>query len=162
MIWAVLPAVIAGSSLSAGVNCTWMAESNQSCVHVIGCIEKPDRWTSDLSFKGYAQGWDAGTVNLEISDGQTCAGTWEGIGEDGIKSDIICSGSLQLTIDAIAIVDNDILSIGGRDNIDRDVRGWVGRLTDIETLVAQTTFARLTNRRTCYIDGYGQQPQVKD
>lgn len=162
MIRLILPAVILGTPLLAEDNCEWIAESAQSCVHVIGCVEKPRFWTSDMSFTGRADGWDHGTVTLDMSDGQTCEGTWETVGDDGLSGQITCSGSLEIDVQGITPVNDGILQFGGTDNQARDVRGWVGRFGDIETLVTQTTRERLTNMRTCFIIGHGMQPPGKN
>jgi len=91
-----------------------------------------------------------------------CSGTWQAIGDDGISGQITCTGSLKIEIQNIAPVNNKTLRFAGTDNQARNVRGWVGRFGDIESLVQDSTFERLTNVRTCYVKGYGHQPPDKN
>jgi hypothetical protein len=60
-------------------SCPFIAESPESCIRFVGCINSDGAY-----FTGTSLGWLSGTVYGKTSEGSTCEGTWEN-SENGDK-----------------------------------------------------------------------------
>lgn len=140
----------------AAESCDWIANSDASCIRVLGCATPPDSpQFADIAFFGEAYGWEEGPVSVTTSDGVACAGSWQsnsGITE--ITANLTCDDGLTLSMTAREDeVRNGIAFIFGQDSMGRSIEAWAGPATTTEEFLRDTLFLRTSPFRTCAPEG---------
>lgn len=152
MISAVLPAIILATPISAEDSCEFQPDSPDSCLRIIGCtFQKDVLQLEEFYFVGTVVGWDGGPVKYTTSTGVTCEGTWlANPPVDSSLAVLICDDGTSVSVDSFeqSTADN-VISISGSDNKQRDMAGWVDIATTEAEIFENTTRYRMTNFRNC-------------
>lgn len=94
-----------------------------NCSRVLACIGRDGLW-----FDGRADGWDVGTLEGRLSDGELCEGHWGYVDANSALAELRCEDGLVARIEYVAQDPETGTGLGrGVTNDGRAVEAWTGR-----------------------------------